>query len=163
MGLARERVVVRGQQDNKIRLLLTKLTEFAIAAWCHVVCTLGPHQPGVIEIKQFGDSGATMSKLAQAVLMDRTTLTRSIRPLERAGLLRVARSPEDARTKIVVITRAGERMSESTFPVWERVLQQIQKTLGAEVAYRAPCAARSGDCALGGRWAGLADGAFQCE
>jgi DNA-binding MarR family transcriptional regulator len=81
----------------------------------------------------FGDSGATMSKLAQAVLMDRTTLTRSIRPLERAGLLRVARSPEDARTKIVVITRAGERMIESTFPVWERVLQQIQKTLGAEV------------------------------
>ena len=81
----------------------------------------------------FGDSGATMSKLAHAVLMDRTTLTRSIRPLERAGLLRVARSPEDARTKIVVITRSGERMIESIFPVWERVLNQIKKSLGAEM------------------------------
>jgi len=80
----------------------------------------------------FGDAGATMSKLAQSVLMDRTTLTRSIRPLERAGLLRVARSPEDARTKIVVITRAGERMIESIFPVWERVLKQIKKALEAE-------------------------------
>jgi DNA-binding MarR family transcriptional regulator len=81
----------------------------------------------------FGDSGATMSKLARAVLMDRTSLTRSIRPLERAGLLRVARSPEDARTKIVVITRSGERMMESIFPVWERALNQIKKSLGAEM------------------------------
>jgi DNA-binding MarR family transcriptional regulator len=80
----------------------------------------------------FGDAGVTMSNLAQAVLMDRTTLTRSVRPLERAGLLRVARSPEDARTKIVVITRAGERTIESIFPVWERVLKQIKKRLGAE-------------------------------
>jgi hypothetical protein len=74
-----------------------------------------------------------MSRLAQAVLMDRTTLTRSIRPLERAGLLRVARSPEDARTKIVVVTRTGERMIESIFPVWERVLKQIKKSVGAEM------------------------------
>jgi DNA-binding MarR family transcriptional regulator len=81
----------------------------------------------------FGDSGATMSKLAQAVLTDRTTLTRSIQPLERAGLLRVVRSPEDARTKIVVITRSGERMIESIFPVWERVLKQIEKSLGADM------------------------------
>ena len=35
----------------------------------------------------FGDAGAPMSRLAQAPLMDCTTLTRSIRPLERAGPL----------------------------------------------------------------------------
>jgi DNA-binding MarR family transcriptional regulator len=86
--------------------------------------------PVLAAVALFGDSGATMSKLAQAVLMDRTTLTRSILPLERAGLLRVARSPEDARTKVVVITRAGERMIESIFPVWERVFTRIKKTLG---------------------------------
>jgi DNA-binding MarR family transcriptional regulator len=79
----------------------------------------------------FGDSGATMSKLAQTLLIDRTTLTRSIRPLERARLLRVVRSPDDARTKVVVITRSGERMIESIFPVWERVLKHIKKSLGA--------------------------------
>lgn len=80
----------------------------------------------------FGDPGATMSKLAQALVMDRTTLTRSIRPLERAGLLRVARSPEDARTKVVVITRAGERKIESIFPVWDRVFKRIKRTIGAD-------------------------------
>jgi DNA-binding MarR family transcriptional regulator len=73
-----------------------------------------------------------MSRLAQAVVMDRTTLTRNIRPLERAGLLRVARSPDDGRTKVVVITRAGERTVEAVFPVWERVIKRLRKTLGEE-------------------------------
>jgi DNA-binding MarR family transcriptional regulator len=81
----------------------------------------------------FGDAGAPMSRLATALLMDRTTLTRSIRPLERAGLLRVARSPTDARTKIVVITRSGERMIESIYPVWERVVKRIKSSVGAEM------------------------------
>ena len=89
--------------------------------------------PVLAAVALFGDSGATMSKLAQAILMDRTTLTRSIRPLERAGLLRVARSPDDARRKIVVITRSGERTIQAIFPVWERVLRQIKKSLGAEM------------------------------
>jgi DNA-binding MarR family transcriptional regulator len=79
-----------------------------------------------------GEPGAAMHKLARAVLMDRTTLTRSIQPLERAGLLRVTRSPEDARTKIVVITPSGKRMIEAIFPVWKQVLMQIEKSLGAE-------------------------------
>jgi DNA-binding MarR family transcriptional regulator len=74
-----------------------------------------------------------MSRLATALLMDRTTLTRSIRPLERAGLLRVARSPTDARTKIVVITRSGERMIESIYPVWQRVVKRIKSSVGAEM------------------------------
>jgi DNA-binding MarR family transcriptional regulator len=100
------------------------------------LATFGLHSsqlPVLAAAALFGDSGTTMSKLAQAVLMDRTTLTRSIPPLERAGLLRVARSPEDARTKVVVITRAGERMIESIFPVWERVLTRIKKSLGEHI------------------------------
>jgi DNA-binding MarR family transcriptional regulator len=97
---------------------------------------LGVHSsqlPVLAAVALFGVPGATMSKLAQAVLMDRTTLTRSIRPLERAGLLRVARSPGDARTKIVVITRSGEGMIEAIFPVWERVAKKIKRSLGAEM------------------------------
>ena len=80
----------------------------------------------------FGDTGVTMGRLARALLMDPTTLTRSIRPLERTGLLRVARAPPDARTKVVVITRSGERAIEAIFPAWERVLKRIRKTLGAD-------------------------------
>jgi DNA-binding MarR family transcriptional regulator len=115
--------------------------------------------PVVCALAMFGDRGATMSRLAQAVVMDRTTLTRNIRPLERAGLLRVARSPDDARTKVVVITRAGERMIEAVFPVWERVLRRLKKRLGEdslaalherldEVIAISPAAERGGPTAM---------------
>jgi DNA-binding MarR family transcriptional regulator len=93
---------------------------------------LSSQLPILAAIAMLGDSGVTMGRLAEALLIDRTTLTRSIRPLERAGLLRVARSLKDARTKVVVITRAGERRIEAIFPVWERVLKQLKKSLGAE-------------------------------
>jgi DNA-binding MarR family transcriptional regulator len=82
----------------------------------------------------FGEAGATVGALARALVMDRTTMTRNIRPLERAGLLRVARSPHDARAKIVLLTAAGERMVEAAFPLWERTTKRIGDTLGqAEV------------------------------
>jgi DNA-binding MarR family transcriptional regulator len=88
--------------------------------------------PVLVAVALFGESGAAMSRLAQAVVMDRTTLTRNIQPLERVGLLRVARSPEDARARVVFLTRSGERMIESVYPVWERVLKGIRKFLGAD-------------------------------
>jgi DNA-binding MarR family transcriptional regulator len=93
---------------------------------------LSSQLPILAAVALSGDSGAPMSRLAEALLVDRTTLTRGIRPLERAKFLRVVRSPRDARTKIVVITRAGRRMIKSIYPAWESVLRQIKKSLGAE-------------------------------
>jgi DNA-binding MarR family transcriptional regulator len=93
---------------------------------------LSSQLPILAAVALFGASGAPMSRLAEALLVDRTTLTRGIRPLERAKLLRVVHSPHDARTKIVVVTRSGQRMIEAIYPAWERILGQIKKFLGAQ-------------------------------
>ena len=84
----------------------------------------------LVAVAMFGEGGATLGPLAQALAMDRTTLTRNVRPLERSGLLRVARSPEDARARIVLLTRAGERLLEAAYPVWERVTMRITEAVG---------------------------------
>src|SRR5215470_14441130 len=94
--MAVECPALRVRQASRV---LAKLFDDALAPFG----LLSSQLPVLAAAALFGDSGATMSKLAKALLMDRTTLTRSIRPLERAGLLRVARSPDDARTKIIVI------------------------------------------------------------
>jgi DNA-binding MarR family transcriptional regulator len=78
----------------------------------------------------FGERGASMKALADAIVMDPTTLTRNVRPLERTGLVRVARSPDDARARVVLLTRAGESALEAAFPVWESSLAGIRKTVG---------------------------------
>jgi DNA-binding MarR family transcriptional regulator len=87
--------------------------------------------PVLTALAIFGESGANMNALAEAVVMDRTTLTRNIGPLEKSGFLRVARSPHDARTRLVLLTRSGERTLEAAYPLWESALKRVRAALGA--------------------------------
>jgi DNA-binding MarR family transcriptional regulator len=81
----------------------------------------------------FGEQGAPMRALAEALVMDPTTLSRNVRPLEEAGFIRVARSPDDRRSRVLVLTTAGRRAIQSAFPAWERILNRVSKALGAGV------------------------------
>jgi len=86
----------------------------------------------LVAVAMFGEAGAPMGVLADKLVMDRTTLTRNIGPLEEAGYLRVARSPSDARTRVVLLTRAGERMLDTAYPRWEEAQRRIKRALGGE-------------------------------
>jgi DNA-binding MarR family transcriptional regulator len=88
--------------------------------------------PVLAALAIFGESGATMTSLADAIVMDPTTLSRNVRPLEKMGLVRVARSPDDARARVVLLTRAGERALASAFSLWEGVLKDVRAALGAD-------------------------------
>jgi DNA-binding MarR family transcriptional regulator len=85
----------------------------------------------LVTVARFGHGGATLGKLAHMMAMDRTTLTRNLVPLEKAGLLRVSRSPSDARARLVVLTRQGERKIEAGFPLWEQAQEEVRRRLGA--------------------------------
>jgi DNA-binding MarR family transcriptional regulator len=124
-AMARECPALRVRQASRVlaRRFDDELARFGV---------LSSQLPVLAGTALFGSAGAPMNRLATALLMDRTTLTRSIRPLERAGLLRVARSLQDARTKVVVVTRSGEQMIETIYPVWERIVKAVKKSLGAQ-------------------------------
>jgi DNA-binding MarR family transcriptional regulator len=79
-----------------------------------------------------GEAGASIGALARGIVIDPTTLTRGIRPLEKAGLLRVARSPQDKRTRMVFLTRSGERTIERAFPAWQRAIREANEAFGEE-------------------------------
>jgi DNA-binding MarR family transcriptional regulator len=78
-----------------------------------------------------GERGFKVTEMARVLVMDRTSVTRAVRPLESRGLLRVARSPDDARSKIVIITRAGERLLRDAYPRWERTTNRLRQVFGA--------------------------------
>jgi DNA-binding MarR family transcriptional regulator len=84
----------------------------------------------LIAIASFGEAGATISTLANSVVMDRTTLTRNLRPLERAGLVRITRAHGDARARLVVLTHRGEKTIELAYPLWEDALATVRAVLG---------------------------------
>lgn len=74
----------------------------------------------------------SINELAEYVGADRTTLTRNLSVLEKQALVSVTKSKEDPRMKDVVITQRGMRVYESTYPIWDKNLKDIQKILGKD-------------------------------
>ena len=65
-------------------------------------------------------------------MMDRTTLSRNLRPLERDGLIRTASGATDRRVKEITLTAAGHRILSRTYPLWERAQAKLARQLGSE-------------------------------
>jgi DNA-binding MarR family transcriptional regulator len=86
----------------------------------------------LVAVAMHGESGAAIGQLARVLVMDRTTLTRNLRPLERAGLLRTAPSVRDRRARVIVLTRGGERMLERAYPAWEAATRRIGSSFGGQ-------------------------------
>lgn len=73
----------------------------------------------------------TINRLAERLIMDRTTLTRNLRPLEKQGLIESA-SGEDRRTRAVTLTDRGREVLSQALPLWEQAQRQIVELLGRE-------------------------------
>jgi DNA-binding MarR family transcriptional regulator len=70
--------------------------------------------------------------LADALGLDRTTLTRNLKLLEQRGLVTTAPHPDDARVRIVSLTPAGADELSDALGRWERVQASVEERFGAE-------------------------------
>lgn len=73
----------------------------------------------------------TMKTLAQVLVMDRTTLTRNLKPLQRQGLVAIEPG-QDQRERIVTLTATGQSALAKAFPLWKEAQQQVVEGLGQE-------------------------------
>jgi DNA-binding MarR family transcriptional regulator len=71
----------------------------------------------------------TMNRLADFMVMDRTTLTRNLRPLEKQGLIRVSQG-SDRREREITVTREGEELLANAYPLWQRAQTKVVTTFG---------------------------------
>jgi DNA-binding MarR family transcriptional regulator len=74
---------------------------------------------------------AAVTKIADAAVIDRTTLTRSLTLLERDGLLRMVPS-SDGRERLYALTAGGERALDRARPFWEETQARVIAALGAQ-------------------------------
>ncbi len=95
-------------------------------------------RPIGLRATQFGLLGATgmlgpltVNHLAEAIVMDRTTLTRNLIPLEKQRLLRI-RHGKDRREREVSITKRGEIILAKGYPLWKKAQGKVVKGLGQE-------------------------------
>jgi len=75
----------------------------------------------------------TISELARIVDLDRSTLGRNLKVLERAGLVKLA-GGQDERSKIVGLTAKGRTTLEKALPLWAKAQRAMQALLGNEKA-----------------------------
>ena len=72
-----------------------------------------------------------MGAVAALLAMDRTTLTAALKPLERRGLVQVARADDDKRSRRLSLTGAGVALLARALPIWERTHAEVDAALGA--------------------------------
>jgi DNA-binding MarR family transcriptional regulator len=73
----------------------------------------------------------SIGNLAEVLAIDSTTLTRSLRPLEKEGLL-VISNRAAMRQRFLTITAKGEHALARSLPVWRRAQEKFVAAIGSE-------------------------------
>ena len=93
-------------------------------------------KPSGLQITQFSvlvgvglEGNPTINQLAKTLVMDRTTLTRGLKPLESMGLLKIKKG-EDKRTSTVELTSKGVVAINKTTPFWKKARDSAAEKFG---------------------------------
>jgi DNA-binding MarR family transcriptional regulator len=73
----------------------------------------------------------SIKRMAKAIVMDRSTLARNLKPMERQGLIRIE-SGEDLRERIVSLTPTGIEKWKEAYSIWRNAQERIKERLGKE-------------------------------
>jgi len=80
----------------------------------------------------FSTKGKTLTEIAETLVMDRTTLTRNLKPLEKLGLIATVQTL-DKRSKAYVLTEKGEQIVEKCIPLWQKAQNSVVGALSEDV------------------------------
>ena len=93
-------------------------------------------QPSGLRATQFNllcalaaDGSATITHLAQQLVMDRTTLTRDLKPLKKMDLVEIFPG-KDRRTRVARLTDRGRVTLYRAIPLWEEAQDRVVKGVG---------------------------------
>ena len=72
----------------------------------------------------------SITELANYLVMDRTTLTRNLKPLEKDGLLKIMPGLEDRRSRRIELTNAGKKAQKFAMPYWQEAQNEMIDFMG---------------------------------
>jgi len=83
----------------------------------------------ILHVLATGES-LNQGDLATALAADSTTLSRTLRLMERNGWIRIRPGRNDKRERRINLTAAGRRQLEKSRPDWERAQTRLREALG---------------------------------
>ena len=122
---------------NNEPCLCTSLRQAALAATQIYDAALEPSGLKITMfrlLRRISEAGQpTISELARIVDLDRSTLGRNLKVLERSGHVQLS-GGQDERSKIVSLTAKGRTRFEKALPPWAKAQQTMRARLGDEKA-----------------------------
>jgi DNA-binding MarR family transcriptional regulator len=76
----------------------------------------------------------SVGSVAALLVMDRTTLTAALKPLERRRLVEPSIDEADKRSRRMALTAAGRTLLKRALPIWKRSQVQLEERLGRDEA-----------------------------
>jgi DNA-binding MarR family transcriptional regulator len=74
----------------------------------------------------------SVTTLADALALDRTTLTRNLKVLQERGLIRITEDAADARVRMVSLTLEGSRVLAVALMRWEEIQSMVEEHFGRD-------------------------------
>lgn len=84
----------------------------------HLIRTINEHQP------------ISLTELGRLAELDRSTIGRNVRVLERIELVETGRGDADQREAQVSLSRSGRHLLRKATPIWERCQEEFISRLG---------------------------------
>ena len=76
--------------------------------------------------------GCPMRRLADALAMDLSTLSRNLKPLETRGAIAIGRLEKDRRVRIAAVTAEGRALLDAAWPLWRKAHERLSGALGPQ-------------------------------
>jgi DNA-binding MarR family transcriptional regulator len=70
-----------------------------------------------------------MAAVASLLVIDRTTLTAALKPLQRRGLIQVTADLKDRRGRLMTLTAKGRSLLVRAIPVWQSTHSEVEAVL----------------------------------
>ncbi len=84
-----------------------------------------------ILMASYDQKGTLLTRMAKALGMERTTLTRNLAHLEKLEMVTI-RPGQDRRERIITITEKGADSLEKALPLWQKAQRDIVNIMGRE-------------------------------
>ncbi len=110
---------------------LRRVTRQMTAVYDHHLAPTGLKTSQYSLLMSLTVDGLPLTTLARRTATDRTTLTRNLAPLERAGWVTIGRA-DDARQRIARLTDAGARKRADAYSFWAHAQHLVEATLSAD-------------------------------
>jgi DNA-binding MarR family transcriptional regulator len=83
----------------------------------------------IVLVRLWQRDGQSQSQLAESALRDAPTMSRILTTMEGAGLVQRVADPEDGRTNLIRLTRAGKALEPRLVPIAQTLVARMERDI----------------------------------